>query len=168
MQRVIALVQRPVAALLLMTYLSGCGVIINGTRQDVTANSTPEAAKVTTMPATAEYQTPITLSLERKKSYSIRFERDGYSPATVEIRNTLNLPIVALDIIFIAGLVPLIVDAATGAWYKLKPGSALVVMTRLAQGDGPEKIYIGLNRDGDRQVGVMSSLDGVRVQVETR
>src|SRR5262245_49026873 len=116
-------------ALAAVTLLSGCGVILNGTRQDVMANSTPEAAKVTTAPGTGEFQTPIALKLERKRSYSIRFERDGYTPATVEIRNKLQPGILVLDIVF--GLVPVIVDAATGAWYKLDPNSALVPMTRL-------------------------------------
>jgi hypothetical protein len=167
MSRLMLAIRGPVAALLAVTYLSGCGVIIHGTRQQVAANSTPAAAKVTTSPSTGEYQTPITLSLERKKSYTVRFERDGYSPATVEIRNGLSIPIVVIDVLL--GLVPLVIDAATGAWYKLTPGTALVVMTRLAQVDGPERIWIGLNgRAGTGEVNLTSTLEGVRVHVEAR
>jgi hypothetical protein len=142
-------------------------VIFNGTRQEILANSTPETSKVTTSPNTAEYQTPITLKLERKKSYSIRFERAGYSAATVEIQNHLQAGILVLDILL--GLVPVVVDAATGAWYKLTPSSALVAMTRLAQADGPETIWVGVARDGATgTVNVASSDAGVRVHVEEK
>jgi hypothetical protein len=159
--------RRPVSAVLAGAYLSGCGVILNGTRQNVMANATPEVAKVTTTPSTGEYQTPISLKLERKKSYSIKFERAGYSPATVEIQNRLQAGILILDIVF--GLVPVIVDAATGAWYKLTPNSALVAMTRLALGDGPDTIWIGLARDAKTgEVSVTSSVTGVQVHVEEK
>jgi hypothetical protein len=164
----LARVRRPVAALLLV-HLSGCGVILNGTRQSVIANSTPDAARVTTAPATGEFTTPVTLRLERKKSYSLRFERDGYSSATVELQNKLQAGILILDILF--GLVPVIVDAATGAWYKLRPESALVALTRVAQGDGPETIYIGLeNRAASeaRALDITSDVPGVTVHVEER
>jgi hypothetical protein len=156
-----------VSIVLAGAYLSGCGVILNGTRQDVMANATPESAKVTTTPSTGEYQTPISLKLERKKSYSIRFDRAGYSPATVEIQNKLQAGILILDIVF--GLVPVVVDAATGAWYKLTPNTALVAMTRLAEGAGPETIWIALARDTQSgEVSVTSSATGVRVHVEER
>ena len=160
-------VVRPVTALVAALSLSGCGVILNGTRQDVIANSTPEAAKVTTTPSTAEFQTPIALKLERKKSYSIKFERDGYTPATVEIQNKLQPGILVLDIVF--GLVPVIVDAATGAWYKLNPNSALVPLTRLAGANGPEQIWIGVARDRSTGTVSMASSDsGVRIHVEEK
>ena len=38
--------RRPISALLAGAYLSGCGVIFNGTRQEILANSTPEVSKV--------------------------------------------------------------------------------------------------------------------------
>jgi hypothetical protein len=162
-------IRRPFAALLLVMSLPGCGLILNGTRQSITANSTPEAARVTTAPATGEYSTPIVLRLERKLSYSLRFDREGYSPATVDIQKNVQAGIVVLDILF--GLVPLIVDAATGAWYKLEPASALVVLTRVAQGDGPAEIHVGISdeRDGrDRVLRVTSDVPGVSLRVEPR
>ncbi len=159
--------RRPVAVLLAVSYLSGCGLVFQGTRQNVVATSSPDAARVTTTPATGEYQTPITLRLERKKSYSLKFEKAGYAPASVEVANHIQAGFVILDIVL--GLVPVIIDAATGAWYKLEPGAALVAMTRVAQGPGPDVIYVGLSssvRDGTRLIEV--STPGVSVEVTER
>jgi len=168
MRRWMTRLGRPVAAVLIALWLPGCGLILQGTRQSIVANSTPDAARVTTTPATGEYQTPITLRLERKRSYSLRFKKAGYAPATVDVQNKLAAVYLVLDILL--GLVPVIVDAATGAWYKLEPGAALVALTRVAQGDGPEVIYVGLSTsvtDGARVVGIVAD-PGVTVRVEER
>jgi len=158
---------RMMSIVLVTTCLMGCGTIFNGTRQDITANSTPEAAKVTTTPSTGEFQTPITLRLERKKSYTIRFERDGYAPQMIEIQNKVQPIVLVGDILF--GLIPVIVDAATGGWYRLSPPTALVAMTRLADAGGPEKIWIGMTRQGrSGPVAITSSDSGVRVHVEEK
>lgn len=159
---------RTAALVCAAAWTSACGTIIQGTRQEIVANSTPDAAKVTTTPATGEYQTPITLRLERKRSYSIRFEKDGYTPATVDLQHKLGAVYVILDIVL--GLVPVIVDAATGGWYTLEPGSALVAMTRVAQGTDPEVIYVALSAStnkGGRVVDVTAPA-GVAVRVEER
>ena len=142
---------------LLCTSLAGCGLIFNGSRQSVMVQSNPDAAKLTTTPATADYTTPVTLSLERKHGYSLRFERDGYSPATLEIQQRTRAGIVVLDVL-LTGLIGVIVDATTGAWNALSPRVATVTLTKIAVVPGPDTITVGIN------FGKAGAADGVRVQ----
>jgi hypothetical protein len=53
----------------LVVSLSGCGLVMGGSRQVVRATSSPAGAMVTTTPQTSEVSTPAALSLERKNSY---------------------------------------------------------------------------------------------------
>ena len=61
--------------------------------------------------------TPIQLSLKADKSYSIEFRKEGFQTITKVVNTKVGAGWVILDII--AGLVPIVVDAATGAWNKL-------------------------------------------------
>lgn len=72
--------------------------------------------------------------------------------------------ILALDILF-TGLLGVVVDAATGAWYKLAPESAVVSLTKVADGDGPDTIQVYVTRQGD-VLKLESSAPGVSVHVQ--
>src|SRR5689334_14540500 len=109
-----------VIAAALVAPVAGCGLIMNGSREAIEVQSSPAGAKVTTTPGTGEYTTPTTLNLERKNSYSLKFEKDGYSPATFEIQNGTSGGIVILDVL-LTGLIGVVVDASTGAWNHLTP-----------------------------------------------
>ena len=74
--------------------------------------------------------------------------------------------ILVLDIFF-TGLLGVIVDAATGAWYKLEPTTAVVTLTQSAPGPGPETIDVHLRSEAD-EVHVESSAPSVEVQVTKR
>lgn len=143
---------------------AGCGVIFNGTRQTITATSAPDGAKITTEPGTGDYTTPASLSLERKNNYVLRFTREGYSPATFQIERQMQGGILALDILF-TGLLGVVIDAATGAWYKLSPETAVVSLTKVAEGNGPDEIQVYVTSKGDA-VQVRSSAPGVSVHVQ--
>ncbi|MCZ2846084.1 MAG: hypothetical protein O2U61_06290, partial [Candidatus Bathyarchaeota archaeon] len=45
------------------------------------------------------------------------FKIEGYKPKSVQINNKVGAGWVVLDIVL--GLVPVVIDAATGAWYSL-------------------------------------------------
>ncbi len=57
------------------------------------------------------------LNLAVKKSYAIEFRAKGFQPRAYHINNRVGAGWVILDVLL--GLVPVIVDAATGAWYHL-------------------------------------------------
>lgn len=158
----------PQAAVLLTLCVitTGCGAIFNGTRQTITATSAPDQATISTEPGTGEFTTPASLSLERKNNYVLTFRREGYRPATFQVQKKLQGGIVVLDVLF-TGLLGVIIDAATGAWYKLDPQTAIVSLTRLTDGAGPETIDVQVTRNGN-VLRLESSTPGVNVRVERK
>ena len=152
--------------LVLAFSLSGCGAIIHGTRQDISVQSDPAGASVTTTEAST-VTTPATLNLERKRSYVLTFSAPGYEPATFNLDNHLGGGVVAADIL-LTGLLGVVVDGLTGAWYSLKPESASVTLTRSGDGAGPETIHVRLSSARDGQVGLQSDAPGVTVRVRVR
>jgi len=61
--------------------------------------------------------TPVRLKLESKKVYTIEFKKEGYETKTFSITNSVGVGWIILDVL--GGLIPIVVDAATGAWYAL-------------------------------------------------
>lgn len=92
----------------------------------------------------------------------LTFTKDGYSEGRVQITKSLNAGILVLDIL--AGLVGVIVDAATGSWYNLNPSDAQVTLTKIGDGDGPAEIQVSVTRDGGT-LRIKSSTPGVGVGV---
>jgi hypothetical protein len=154
---------RSYLALVTMLGAMGCGAIFNGTRQTITANSSPDQTTIKIEPGGTSYTTPASLSLERKNNYNLTFSKDGYQPATFEIRKSMNGGILILDIL--SGLVGVIVDAATGGWYNLSPENATVTLTRTsASVEGPATIQVMIS-DDNGQIRIESSAPGVGVVV---
>jgi hypothetical protein len=95
---------------------NGCASIIHGSTDKVDFSSNPTGAQVYVngqLMGTA----PFALNLESKKTYTIEFRKDGYVNKTVLINNKVGAGWIVLDVI--CGLLPVIVDAATGNWYSL-------------------------------------------------
>jgi hypothetical protein len=145
-------------------------LILSGTRQGVRATSYPHGATVTTSPETTQHSTPASLDLERGKNYILTFSAPGYYPRAVELRRRIRPVVVACDIIM--GVVPVVVDAATGAWYRLSPDTARVRLQRAdPSGTGPAEldVAIELTELPDRSTAsVVSSVPGVTVGVTAR
>ena len=159
---------RIIAAVAVIAPLGGCGALFNGSRQSIQVQSSPAGTKVTTAPETGEYTTPTTLNLERKNSYTLKFEKDGYSPATFQIQHHTSGGIVVLDVLF-TGLIGVIVDASTGAWNALSPESATVSLTKIAAVPGPDTINVGIrvHNEGSRsRVDIDASAPGVGTRIE--
>lgn len=147
-------------------FLAGCGVIFGGTRQSIRATSSPEGAVIRTAPQTVEYKTPTTLNLERKQEYVLTFAAPGYSEQKVELQRSIRGGILVLDIL--SGVVGVVIDAATGGWYKLSPDVTNVSLTKLnAATPGPDVITVGLNKDGNALT-VVSSEPSVVVNVNAQ
>ena len=146
--------------------LVGCGAILHGTRQNIDVQSSPTGAKVETSPATGTFTTPTTLDLERKNSYVLTFTSPGYTPATFNLHNNIGTGTVIADVL-LTGLIGVIVDGATGAWYGLEPETVNVTLTRASDGgSGPEEIHIQLREvDGKGRLELKSDAPQVSVSV---
>jgi hypothetical protein len=104
-------------AILLFTFLlNGCAAILKGTTENVNFNSKPEGAKIF-INGQLSGNTPAIISLESHKSYNIEIKKDGYESTGKYLTGSVGGGYVFFDIIL--GLVPVIIDAATGAWYSL-------------------------------------------------
>ena len=150
--------------------LPGCGTIFGGSRQTIRATSAPDGATLTTAPETGEFTTPASITLEKKKDYTLKFSKQGYKPATVAIEHRMNGGILVLDILLFP--IGVIVDAITGGWYKLSPETASVALTKeSADVAGPDEIRVSLGtvEKGDAvQLRADPDATGVTMDVEVR
>lgn len=95
---------------------SSCATLFKGNSSKLDLNSNPQGAQVY---VNGGYMgdTPVRLKLVSKNTYSIEFRKEGYKTKTVNITNKVGVGWVILDVL--GGLIPVIIDAATGAWYEL-------------------------------------------------
>ena len=147
--------------------VAGCGVIFGGTTETLRVSSSPAAARLTTEPTTGTFTTPASLALQRKHSYVLTAELDGYRPAELQIRQELRIGPLVLDILF-TGLIGVVVDAATGGWWNLEPDDSNLVLERVTadSGVGPERVEVHVSIDRERgTIGVESDVPGVQLQI---
>jgi len=104
-------------ALLLSSY--GCATIINGTTQKIPVSSEPSGANCVVVGDTTKYTTPCQVELARKSDHVLKLEKEGYEPATVEIKHVLSGAVAGN--ILLGGLIGWGVDAATGSQNRLIP-----------------------------------------------
>lgn len=95
---------------------TGCAALFKGSMEEVNFSTDPSGASIY---INGQYMglTPMSTLLESKKSYNVEFRLDGYRTKTNVIGNSVGAAWVILDIL--GGLLPVIIDAATGAWYGL-------------------------------------------------
>ena len=154
---------RLVCSVAALCSLAGCGTIIHGSHQNIVATSSPAGAKVETTPLSGTFTTPTTLNLERNSNYVLNFTSAGYTPATFAIKHEISGGVLIGDILL--GLIGVVVDAVTGAWYNLSPETAVVTMTKVGSGPGPDAISVTI-APGKDQGGLSVSADAPRVKVE--
>jgi hypothetical protein len=156
-----------VAAVVLLAF-SGCATIFHGSREAIPVQSSPAGATVTTNPSTGQYTTPTILNLARKESYVLSFSHEGYSPASCNVQNNISGGYVVADVL-LTGLVGVIVDGVTGAWYNLSPDQAVVSLTKVGDGPGPASITVSLDAiNHGRGLRITSDDPGVNVTVTNR
>ena len=96
--------------------VAGCATVFQGTSTNVDVSSDPSGAKVY-VNGHQMGTTPVTLRLETKHVYHLEFKKEGFETKSYTITNHVGVGWVVLDVIL--GLIPVVVDAATGAWYEL-------------------------------------------------
>ena len=99
--------------LLLFTALTGCATLLGPTTHPLAITSEPHGAEVY-VNGFKMGNTPVELSLKADKSYTIEFRKPGYETVTRIVNTKVGAGWVILDVI--CGLVPVIIDAATGSW----------------------------------------------------
>lgn len=108
--------------------LSACATVTKGTGDDVTFTSTPEGAIATAddiqdKEATQACVTPCEMELNRKWTYDVTFEKEGYKTQTLRLEPKLSGDGTAgmAGNVLLGGIVGAAVDGATGAMNDLKP-----------------------------------------------
>lgn len=101
---------------LALLFLVGCATLFKGTSQKVSYSSEPSGAKVY---VTGQLMgtTPFELEMKVNRTYTIEFRKEGYENKTVVLNNSIGAGWIILDVL--GGFIPVIIDAATGAWYSL-------------------------------------------------
>jgi len=125
--------KRVICVLTILTILmlsSSCATLFKGTSEEVRFNSDPQRAQVY-VNNTQMGETPLTLRLESKKTYTIEFRKEGYKTKVQTITNHVGAGWLILDVL--GGLIPVIVDAATGAWYSLDQKSIDMILDKQQQ-----------------------------------
>jgi predicted small secreted protein len=145
--------------------LAGCGTMLHGARQDISVQSSVPGTTVQATPSAMSIAAPGVLNLERKNNYVLNFTAPGYSPATVNVTNSIGTGTVIADVL-LTGLIGVVVDGITGAWYGLNPETASATLLKQVGTTGPDEIHVQLTRGASgSQVGLKADAPGVVVEV---
>lgn len=95
----------------------GCATLFKGGTEKVSFQTIiPRNAKVY-VNGSFMGNTPLQLNLNSKVNYTIEFKAEGYESKTVLVNTNIGAGWVILDIL--GGLLPVVIDAATGNWATL-------------------------------------------------
>ncbi len=96
--------------------LAGCGILFLPATQTVSVDSNPVEATVT-INGVNHGLTPIAVELDNKRSHTITIRKEGYNTVSCILNAKVKGSIVVLDVL--GGLLPVLIDAATGGWKQL-------------------------------------------------
>jgi len=117
------------AAVVPTLVLSACGALFNGGPANVAFNSNPSGAQIW-IDGTNRGVTPATLPLAKNKSYTVTFKKEGFPDTSYQLDRKISAGYVILDVL--GGVIPIVVDAATGSWYVLSTKEVNVELGRNA------------------------------------
>jgi hypothetical protein len=104
---------------------SGCATLLAPKTHPLSLASEPQGAQVI-VNGVDMGMTPLKLELKADQNFTIEFRKEGYETQTHIVNSQVGAGWVILDVLF--GLVPVIVDASTGAWNKLDQESVEAVL----------------------------------------
>jgi hypothetical protein len=135
------------AGLSITLLLPSCASIVSGSKQNINFNSTPSGATVWVDDVNLGV-TPVIAQLERiKKNQKVKIELQGYKPYELILNRKTNGWIWG-NILF-GGIIGIIIDASSGAMYRLTPDQ---IEVQLANG-------VVMNRKNDTYIGVVMTAD---------
>ena len=106
---------RIVVVLGILSLISSCALIFKGDSSRVIFTSNPSQATVL-VDGVNIGTTTTTATLKTNKSYTITFQKAGFADRSFVLTNRIGTLWIVLDVL--SGLLPLVIDAATGAWYE--------------------------------------------------
>jgi hypothetical protein len=111
-----------------------CATLFSAGPVPVTFQSDTPGAEVW-VNGTMRGQTPLVLELNNKQAAVVTFKQSGRKDYTVEIGNKVRGGFVVLDVL--GGLIPVVIDAATGEWKTLD--TRFVSANLITQAGAPAK-----------------------------
>ena len=126
---------------------SSCALIFKGDSARVVFTSSPTQAQVL-IDGSNIGTTTTEAVLKVNRSYNITFRKQGFADQTYILNNRIGALWIILDVV--SGLVPLVIDAATGAWYEFDTNNVNVTLTPQALTTKPLPTWarIALKRAG--------------------
>jgi len=115
----------------LLFALSGCATIFRGEHRDLSLASEPDGARVF-INGVYYGKTPLKLELRPNQPYTIEFRKDGFETEVRQIKNEIGVGWIVLDVV--CGVIPVLVDALTGAWYDLDQKYVNAILERQQEG----------------------------------
>lgn len=112
--------KRLLSAVVVVVSLTGCATLFGSSNKGVTFTSEPTGAEVI-INGQSFGRTPLSLNLKQKGDYAITFREAGYEDRAFRLNNHVGAGWVVLDVL--GGLIPVVIDAATGSWYSLNDSS---------------------------------------------
>lgn len=105
--------------------LTGCATLFKGQRQMVGAGSSPVGAEVFVNGVSMGF-TPVQLNLDVARAHQVTFRLAGHRDLTVTLEPRVGIGWVILNVL--GGLIPVVIDAATGSWNYLVPDNIQVTL----------------------------------------
>jgi len=108
-----------VSRLLLVSSLVGisaCAALFNGKSKDLSLVSQPAGADVF-VAGNRVGSTPVTYKVDNRKPVTVTFKMAGYKEQTCNLTTKVGAGWVVLDVL--GGILPVVIDAATGSWSSL-------------------------------------------------
>lgn len=110
---------------------SGCATVFQGEHRDLNIASEPDGARIF-INGVYHGRTPLKLELRPNQPYTIEFKKDGFETEVRRIKNEIGVGWIVLDVV--CGVVPVLVDALTGAWYDLDQKYVNAILKRQQEG----------------------------------
>lgn len=159
------MIMQLLVSILVCTFIisTGCAAISHGTKQTIPVQSSPNAVSVGV--SGMSFTTPTTLELNRKNEYVLSFSKEGYESAQIQVTKHLSGGFLAADIL-LTGLLGVVIDGVTGAWYNLKPETVTVTLGKISNVPGPDEIEIAIEGAGKSDnLDITSSVPDVDIHV---
>jgi len=127
------------ASLSPLAFIAGCALILNGSEQAITIDSSPPGARVRVDPGNKILTTPGSVLVSRKYPATVVVEKDGYEPTSVTFtrRKSLSLWRNLVWIHPIGWIIGISVDVGKGACYDLEPSQVHVDLKPLQTAPAP-------------------------------
>lgn len=117
-----------ISTVVVIAFIGSCATLFKGSSSKVDFSSDPGGAQVY-VNGNPIGTTPINLKLESKRTYNIEFRKEGYDSRNYTITNHVGAGWIILDVLF-TGLIGIVVDAATGAWYELDQDAVNAILEK--------------------------------------